>query len=801
MKIARQLLIPTLLWFAILAVAILGFAYLNNTQINARADQQELQQLEAILLSRLENSKQFALALAVEVANIPEVQQAFAQQDRDRLVELALPGYQELDRLYGIPQAQFHLPPATSFLRLHALDTYGDDLSAFRFTVLAANEQQQPIAGLEIGRGGLGMRGVAPVSYQGQHIGTFEYGLNVNREFLESMKAEFGVDAQILLRRQPAEIATIEESISNSRGPTEDWLLQASTLAQPLFAPAEEYVLILQNRSHVARVRQGQSRLSILTIPLADYSGQVIGAVELIVNRTQAVQALNRRLLLALGLLAAMLGLGAAGFTLLVQRAMRPIAALNQTASAIAAGDLSQSVSVDSANELGYLAQAFNSMTVQLRVLVGNLERRVKERTTELEQRTVQLQTTAEVARDTLALRDLDKLLDHVVNLVRKSFGFYHAGIFLVDQDREYAVLKAATGEAGREMLARGHRLKVGHGGAGTSIVGYVTGTGKARIALDVGEDAVHFMNPLLPSTRSEMALPLIVGDGHTGMHIIGALDVQSTEAAAFSEQDIEILQILADQTAIAIANARLFEQNQAALEAAHQVFTELSQIAWQERLQSQSIAYLADGTGVQPVAAQEAQVSTAPPSSAGLFPAAAPPSSAAQPSQLPELQLPIVVRDQVIGSIAAHKRSMSGDWSEQELILMHTLADELSQALESARLFEETQERALRERLVGEITSRMRSTLEIETVLQTAAREMQQVLKLAQVELRLGVPDERAAAADQRDHAVISAPVATATVATAADSDNGLGGNGRGDAGAGLIPAQEQDLQEQIIR
>lgn len=719
MKITRQLLLPTLLWFALLAIALLSFAYFNNTNTNRQMETEQLEQLESILRSRLAANQDFALALALEVANDPEVQRAFAQQDRARLIELTLPAYQVLDSMYGLPQAQFHLPPAISFLRLHALDTYGDDLSSFRFTVLEANEQRQPVAGLEIGRGGLGMRGVAPVSYQGQHIGSFEYGLNLDKVFLDDLKAEFGVDAQILLRRGSAEIATIEESIRNSVGPSEDWLLQASTLEQPIFGPAEGYVSILRNRRTIASLRQGTLQLAVLTLPLTDYSGQVIGAIDLIANRSASLQALNRRVVVIIGMLSALLAMGGIGFSHLVRRVMRPIAELTSTAGAIAAGDLSQTAEVRDANELGQLAQAFNSMTAQLRVLVGNLERRVDERTAALEQRSLQLQTAAQVARDTLAVRDLDQLLNLVVNLVREKFGFYHAGIFLVDQDRKYAVLKAATGEAGREMLSHHHRLEIGKAG----IVGFVTGAGKARIALDVGDDAVHFQNPVLPNTRSEMALPLIVGE-----EIIGALDVQSTEAAAFSEQDIEILQILADQTAVAIANARLFAQNQAALETARRVYTELSQLAWQERLQSHTLGYLADGTGVQALGAES--------------------HPARDASQLEELELPIVVRDQVIGSIAAHKRAESGNWNAQELILMQTLAEELSQALESARLFEETQERALRERLVGEITSRMRSTLEIETVMQTAVREIQQVLKLAEVELRLGAPNDASPAA-----------------------------------------------------
>ena len=172
------------------------------------------------------------------------------------------------------------------------------------------------------------------------------------------------------------------------------------------------------------------------------------------------------------------------------------------------------------------------------------LEQRVQERTNDLERRSVQLRVAAEIARDATSARELNDLLNSAVNLVRDRFGFYHAGIFLLDKRREYAILKAATGEAGRQMIERKHKLKVGE----TGIVGYATGTGQPRIALDVGADAVHFKNPLLPETRSEMALPFKVND-----QVIGALDVQSTQEAAFDEEDVAILQTMADQLAVAI--------------------------------------------------------------------------------------------------------------------------------------------------------------------------------------------------------------------------------------------------------
>ena len=186
------------------------------------------------------------------------------------------------------------------------------------------------------------------------------------------------------------------------------------------------------------------------------------------------------------------------------------------------------------------------------------LELQVATRTAELGRRTTQLQVAAEVARDATTAHDLDELLSRSVNLVARRFGFYHAGIFLTDERDEYAAPRAATGEAGRQMLDHGHRLKVGEEG----IVGHVCASGEPRISLDVGTDAIHFDNPWLPDTRSEMALPMRVGG-----RIIGALDVQSSQEAAFDQDDVEILQILADQLAVAIERTRLFEQVQATLE------------------------------------------------------------------------------------------------------------------------------------------------------------------------------------------------------------------------------------------
>jgi GAF domain-containing protein/HAMP domain-containing protein len=168
----------------------------------------------------------------------------------------------------------------------------------------------------------------------------------------------------------------------------------------------------------------------------------------------------------------------------------------------------------------------------------------------ESERKAVQLQTAAEIARETIGLLDLDQLLSHSINLIRDRFGFYHSSVFLLDEERKFAVLRESTGEAGRQMKAREHKLGVGS----QSIVGWVTENARPRVADDVTADPMHKPNPLLPATRAELGIPLRIGET-----VIGALDVQSTTPYAFTPDDITILQVIADQIAIAVENARLF--------------------------------------------------------------------------------------------------------------------------------------------------------------------------------------------------------------------------------------------------
>jgi nitrate/nitrite-specific signal transduction histidine kinase len=242
----------------------------------------------------------------------------------------------------------------------------------------------------------------------------------------------------------------------------------------------------------------------------------------------------------------------------------RPLRKLSEATTRVAQGDLTARTQLKTGDEIEELGNALNSMADKIQDMVDSLERRVSERTEELEssrqvseKRAKDLQTVAEVARHISTEKDLGKLLPLITHIVSDRFSFYHAGIFLVDEIGKYAVLRASNSPGGQAMLKRKHSLEVGQKG----IVGYVTGTGSARLALNTGDDSVYFNNPDLPDTRSEVAVPLIIRG-----KVIGALDVQSTQANAFTDTDVAIFSLLADQIAIAIDNAKLLEETQAAL-------------------------------------------------------------------------------------------------------------------------------------------------------------------------------------------------------------------------------------------
>ncbi len=355
---------------------------------------------------------------------------------------------------------------------------------------------------------------------------------------------------------------------------------------------------------------------------------------------------------------------------------------------------------------------------LELEAIRSNLVKR----TEELEHRTHYLEATAEVAKEAASILDFNELAREVVYLISDRFGFYHAGLFLVDERGEWATLQAASSQGGQNMLARGHRLRVGEEG----IVGYVTGRGEARVALDVGEDAVYFDNPDMPETRSEMALPLMARG-----EIIGALDVQSKKPEAFSDEDVTVLQTMAAQIAMAITNARLFQQVQESLDAERRAFGQISREDWQRIIQSRSrFGYRYEQGDIYPINE---------------------PTTLHAEEDLPQIEIPIRVRGRVIGTINAHKAKPDESWSDEENKMMTTLAQQMGEALESARLYENTQQRAAREQLARQVSEEMQQATNIDALVQNTLQQLRNALSASRLVVHLGTEEELKAKLDRQ--------------------------------------------------
>ena len=371
--------------------------------------------------------------------------------------------------------------------------------------------------------------------------------------------------------------------------------------------------------------------------------------------------------------------------------------------------------------ELGLLAKRLMDLSINMQSMLTELEQRVVERAHELELRAVQLKAAADVGKAITSVRNLSELLQQTTVLINERFNYYHVGIFLLDERKEYAILSASNSEGGKSMLEKKHQLKVGE----TGIVGYVTQNARARIALDVGTDAVYFDNPDLPSTRSEMALPLVASG-----QILGALDVQSTQPQAFSDEDVATLQILADQLAVAIQNANLFNETEKALEAARQVYGDLSRDAWRKVLRSQPrIGFLATPPGIIQTENEVLEPSLSKAFETG---------DIVYNDDGLTISIPIKVRGQSIGAIRLKKPEISEAWTQDETNLAISLSDQLSGALESARLYRESQQRAARESLVSDISARISATSRVESIIRETVQELGQTLGNATVTFQL---------------------------------------------------------------
>ena len=379
-----------------------------------------------------------------------------------------------------------------------------------------------------------------------------------------------------------------------------------------------------------------------------------------------------------------------AGFSYYVVKAVSdPIYDLIKTFNKIEQGDLTQRAPVSGTDELGIVTMQFNRMVTRLESLQGTLEQQVTERTK-------QLAATNEVGRVAASSLDPEQLLARVLPLFPEQFGYYYAAIYLLEPSGKWAELEEATGEAGRVLKQNHHRLEV----SGKSMVGSAIRDQAPRIAQVATNEKQRFDNPLLPYTRSEIALPLMVGD-----RVLGALDVQSTREADFGPQVIETMTNMASQVAIALENARLFQE-------AQQVIRELRTVQQQYLLEGWG-GFAEDHGNLEYRIGDEEETNAA------------------------TLEIPISLRDQILGQIMLEGQH---EWTPDQQSLVDAVATQAAIAMENARLVSESRQIALRERMVAEINSKIWSSATIDGVLQTVIKELGRRLNASSATIELSI-------------------------------------------------------------
>lgn len=477
-------------------------------------------------------------------------------------------------------------------------------------------------------------------------------------------------------------------------------------------------------------VVEGDTYLSSYT-PINTSTGRIDGFLGIVMQANELSAYDDLFFQIALSIFIASLPLAFLVGWLLGNNLSGAINTIIQEVERLSADNLDRRIQIERNDEIGTLALVINNLAGRVRHRLLDLEEQVTSHMDVMGQRSSYLEATSQLSQSIATILDIDELITQTVDQIQQRFDLYYVGLFMVDAGREWAVLKAGTGAAGETMVGRGHRIKIGSG-----MIGWSIANAQPRIAQAAGRDAVRLATSELPETRSEAALPL-----RSRGQVLGALTIQSSIPEAFDESAITALQIMADQVAIALDNAQLYTESQAALEAERRASRLVGQADWERFTRTRAEwgyrfadeeLMPADGEWT-PEMEQASQTRKAVLGDNG------------------DLAIPITVRDLVVGVLRFRRRNSgrngpspgeangSRSWTPDEISTLETILTQVGQAIESAQLYRETQRRAAQEQLAGEVTTQMRASLDIDTVIRTAIREISEKLDITQVEVHLG--------------------------------------------------------------
>lgn len=522
--------------------------YYNAQKETEEDEQQLLLRLNTEYNDDISTLQESAESLSISLADREDIKQLFIAKDRQELIDLLTPVFETLRDQYNIRHLYVEDLDGTVFVRIHNPESFGDDVT-YRPTAAAALATRQTISGVDIGPNRIGIRSVSPMFEGGVFIGMLEIGLDYDQSFINDVKAHTGADYTMWVTNATAEPAGLKATENGFPSPLKDIFFYSSTTTSPLPIESDVYLRVLQTgEPEFQYVTVGNEELSVLVAPMLGYGNKIIGILEISVSRADTVATLqsNLRSELFSSMLFLFIGLLLIWFgsRYIV---IRPLEELSQTAQQQLEGNLSARANVKTGDELEQLGQTLNAVSSQLQETLQGLEERVAARTKDLA-------TVAEVGTATSTMLETTRLLQTVVDLTKERFNLYHSHIYLLDDAGENLVLAAGAGEPGRIMAAEKRSIPINRE---QSLVARAARERRGVTVNDVTQAPDFLPNPLLPDTRSELAVPMLVGDT-----LIGVFDIQSDAVGRFTDSDINIQTTLGAQLASSVQNARSYERS-----------------------------------------------------------------------------------------------------------------------------------------------------------------------------------------------------------------------------------------------
>ncbi|GJQ52568.1 MAG: hypothetical protein HKUEN02_14150 [Anaerolineaceae bacterium] len=448
MTLVRRLVITIAILLSILIAGLLVFFYNNLQNAFVTAEERSITAIENSFQAEIALMQQTALALATTAADNPAIQQAFAKRDRAALNELVTPGYLALQETNAHVIANRFF--AADGLLLFDAGSPSSDVQASEFPAMLAANQRAAAAGLDVEGGKLIVRGVASSFYQGAYLGIIEYQIGIDASTLKDLQKTYETDWSILLSKDLAPDATAESVLDGAL------LIVARTSGASIINTSENYANALRGSFAITHPHQGDLSYALLSAPIYDFSGKIIGVVDILHNHTHLSAMLFQRIVFVATVSIALLLLTLTWLYLTIRRMLQPIHTLTVAASELSEGAAISYIPVTArSGEIGILVDAFNRMAAQIKNAIATLEQRVAERTRHVEDQSHRLRIAAEISQTVTAEKRLDRMLQKSAQLIFERFDYYHVGVYILSADNREADRKSTRLNSSHVALSR----------------------------------------------------------------------------------------------------------------------------------------------------------------------------------------------------------------------------------------------------------------------------------------------------------------------------------------------------------